>query len=92
MKLAQIYNLLINQITFFEDLSMGIHMFSLSIEEKVTIDKLKLKETAYFKGMFLFYLSDMPITIFKLFLFLKLLLIPSLLDKMKTLLNSQILK
>ncbi|MHC5269806.1 H2O-forming NADH oxidase [Enterococcus sp. LJL98] len=30
------------QIASTEDISMGIHMFSLAIEEKVTIDKLKL--------------------------------------------------
>ncbi len=30
------------QIASKEDISMGIHMFSLAIEEKVTIDKLKL--------------------------------------------------
>ncbi len=30
------------QIASREDISMGIHMFSLAIEEKVTIDKLKL--------------------------------------------------
>ena len=26
----------------YEDISMGIHMFSLAIEEGITIDKLKL--------------------------------------------------
>ncbi len=30
------------QIASYEDISMGIHMFSLAIEEAVTIDKLKL--------------------------------------------------
>lgn len=30
------------QMASYEDISMGIHMFSLAIEEKVTIDKLKL--------------------------------------------------
>ena len=30
------------QIASYEDISMGIHMFSLAIEEGVTIDKLKL--------------------------------------------------
>jgi NADPH-dependent 2,4-dienoyl-CoA reductase/sulfur reductase-like enzyme len=30
------------QMASFEDISMGIHMFSLAIEEKLTIDKLKL--------------------------------------------------
>jgi NADPH-dependent 2,4-dienoyl-CoA reductase/sulfur reductase-like enzyme len=30
------------QIASFQDISMGIHMFSLAIEEQVTIDKLKL--------------------------------------------------
>lgn len=30
------------QLASYEDISMGIHMFSLAIEEKVTIDKLKL--------------------------------------------------
>jgi NADPH-dependent 2,4-dienoyl-CoA reductase/sulfur reductase-like enzyme len=30
------------QIASYQDISMGIHMFSLAIEEKVTIDKLKL--------------------------------------------------
>lgn len=30
------------QIASYQDMSMGIHMFSLAIEEKVTIDKLKL--------------------------------------------------
>ncbi|MFV0527536.1 MAG: H2O-forming NADH oxidase [Lachnospiraceae bacterium] len=30
------------QIASYEDISMGIHMFSLAIEEQVTIDKLKL--------------------------------------------------
>lgn len=30
------------QMASFEDISMGIHLFSLAIEEKVTIDKLKL--------------------------------------------------
>ncbi|MDR0321722.1 MAG: FAD-dependent oxidoreductase [Treponema sp.] len=30
------------QMASFQDISMGIHMFSLAIEEKVTIDKLKL--------------------------------------------------
>jgi NADPH-dependent 2,4-dienoyl-CoA reductase/sulfur reductase-like enzyme len=30
------------QLASKEDISMGIHMFSLAIEEKVTIDKLKL--------------------------------------------------
>ncbi len=30
------------QMASYEDMSMGIHMFSLAIEEKVTIDKLKL--------------------------------------------------
>ncbi|MDR3123286.1 MAG: FAD-dependent oxidoreductase [Treponema sp.] len=30
------------QMASFNDISMGIHMFSLAIEEKVTIDKLKL--------------------------------------------------
>jgi NADPH-dependent 2,4-dienoyl-CoA reductase/sulfur reductase-like enzyme len=30
------------QMASYQDISMGIHMFSLAIEEKVTIDKLKL--------------------------------------------------
>ena len=30
------------QMASFEDISMAIHMFSLAVEEKVTIDKLKL--------------------------------------------------
>jgi NADPH-dependent 2,4-dienoyl-CoA reductase/sulfur reductase-like enzyme len=30
------------QMASFQDISMGIHLFSLAIEEKVTIDKLKL--------------------------------------------------
>lgn len=30
------------QMSSYQDISMGIHMFSLAIEEKVTIDKLKL--------------------------------------------------
>jgi NADPH-dependent 2,4-dienoyl-CoA reductase/sulfur reductase-like enzyme len=30
------------QMASYNDISMGIHMFSLAIEEKVTIDKLKL--------------------------------------------------
>ncbi|GHV12506.1 NADH oxidase [Spirochaetia bacterium] len=30
------------QLASYQDISMGIHMFSLAIEEKVTIDKLKL--------------------------------------------------
>jgi NADPH-dependent 2,4-dienoyl-CoA reductase/sulfur reductase-like enzyme len=30
------------QMASFEDISMGIHLFSLAIEEKITIDKLKL--------------------------------------------------
>lgn len=30
------------QIASYQDISMGIHLFSLAIEEKVTIDKLKL--------------------------------------------------
>jgi NADPH-dependent 2,4-dienoyl-CoA reductase/sulfur reductase-like enzyme len=30
------------QIASFENISMGIHMFSLAVEEKVTIDRLKL--------------------------------------------------
>jgi len=30
------------QMASYEDMSMGIHLFSLAIEEKVTIDKLKL--------------------------------------------------
>lgn len=32
------------QMASFEDMSMGIHMFSLAISEKVTIDKLKLMD------------------------------------------------
>jgi pyruvate/2-oxoglutarate dehydrogenase complex dihydrolipoamide dehydrogenase (E3) component len=30
------------QLASFENISMGIHMFSLAIEDGVTIDKLKL--------------------------------------------------
>jgi NADPH-dependent 2,4-dienoyl-CoA reductase/sulfur reductase-like enzyme len=30
------------QMASYQDISMGIHMFSLAIEEKLTIDKLKL--------------------------------------------------
>jgi NADPH-dependent 2,4-dienoyl-CoA reductase/sulfur reductase-like enzyme len=30
------------QMASFHDISMGIHLFSLAVEEKVTIDKLKL--------------------------------------------------
>ncbi|MGL4671259.1 MAG: H2O-forming NADH oxidase, partial [Cetobacterium sp.] len=30
------------QMASTQDISMGIHMFSLAIQEKVTIDKLKL--------------------------------------------------
>ena len=32
------------QLASYHDISMGIHFFSLAIEEKVTIDKLKLTD------------------------------------------------
>ena len=47
MKLRIIYDqdtrrILGAQMASYQDISMGIHLFSLAIEEKVSIDKLKL--------------------------------------------------